>query len=121
MKRRSIPLEILVLILLFALGAAGELVVLVGWTPPCWVADTLNYLSRSCAKDQIQSAVGAKNLEVIEITGIQLAGNNARQVEFRSRLKRPSSDDLANMVFVDSVTFKTSGHKWRLDASSLHW
>jgi hypothetical protein len=91
----------------------------VGWTLPCWVADSLDHLSRSCAKDQIQSAVST-NSEVIDITGLRIAGKNESQVEFRSQLKQPPNDEPANILFVDAVTFRISGSRWRLDSSTLH-
>ena len=121
MKKRSILQAVSVLAIFFGITVASGLVVFVGWTPPCWVAERLDYLSRSCAKEQLQSAVSTKNLEVIDITGMRVVGNSDRKVEFRSRLKQPSNDDLANIVFVDSVTFRISGHRWRLDSSTLHW
>src|SRR6266853_1644334 len=77
--------------LIFAIGSS--LMVLVGWSPPCWVSDSLGCLSRSCASEQIQAAVDTKNLEVIELSGISPAGKHQRKVEFRSRLKQSSDDD----------------------------
>jgi len=120
-QKKTILLAIFVLLLFFTIGVAGGLVVLFRWTPPCSVADTFNYLSRSCAREQIQDALRTKNLEVIEITDIHAARNNDRQVAFRSRLKHPANDDLANMVFVDSAIFRIAGHRWRLVSSSLHY
>ena len=119
MKMKSVLLTIF-LVLFFAIGVTGGLVAL-DWSPPCWIADRLNYLSPRCAKDQIRSASGEKDLEVIDVAGIYAATDHEKRVEFRSRLKRPPNDDFANMVFVRSVRFRISGHRWRLVSSSLHW
>jgi hypothetical protein len=113
-----LALSLLAISMVLSMGALG---VFGGWSPPCRVADRLGYLSRSCASEQIQAAVGTKNIEVIEISGIRIAGRHERKVEFRSRFREPHDDDSANMVFVDSVTFRPVGHKWRLDSSTLHW
>jgi len=46
------------------LTMAGTLGGVEGWSPPCRVANRFGYLSRRCASDQIQAAVGTKNIEV---------------------------------------------------------
>jgi hypothetical protein len=121
MKKQRARILLSSLVISVFIVPAGCLIALAGWTPPCRIADSLGYLSRSCAREQIQAAVGSKNLEVIEISRIRIAGKRERKVEFRSRLKEPHDDDSANMVFVDSVIFRPVGKRWRLDLSSLHW
>jgi hypothetical protein len=121
MKKHGARLMLGGLVISVVLVPAGCLIALTGWTPPCRIADSLGYLSRSCASEQIQAAVGSKNLEVIEISRIRIAAKRERKVEFRARLREPYDDDSANMVFVDSVIFRSVGKRWRLDLSSLHW
>src|ERR1700757_456986 len=101
-----------------AILTAGAVTVLAGWDTPCWISDRVGYLSRSCAREQLEGSLRSKNLEVIDIRKIRVSGKDGRKVEFRSRLRKPPDDDSANIVFGDSVTFRRVDHKWRLDSSS---
>jgi len=61
---RMTRLTLSLLAVSMVLTMAGTLGGVEGWSPPCRVADRFGYLSRRCASDQIQAAVGTKNIEV---------------------------------------------------------